>query len=122
MAQRKHRQHLCKTTHPSLLEKHDHLFHLYSLRYSIHRMSGGTADATQRAPFFRGNRHSLLSHHHKLQEDERDHLRPRLQAESYEFHSHRSEEHTSELQSRFDLVCRLLLEKKKKHITKKKIR
>src|SRR5699024_11358006 len=31
----------------------------------------------------------------------------------------RSEEHTSELQSRFDLVCRLLLEKKKKK--KKKI-
>src|SRR5437868_7668327 len=31
----------------------------------------------------------------------------------------RSEEHTSELQSRFDLVCRLLLEKKKKN--KKKI-
>src|SRR5699024_12730003 len=28
----------------------------------------------------------------------------------------RSEEHTSELQSRFDLVCRLLLEKKKKQI------
>src|SRR5699024_11351144 len=27
----------------------------------------------------------------------------------------RSEEHTSELQSRFELVCRLLLEKKKKH-------
>src|SRR5206468_7024304 len=29
----------------------------------------------------------------------------------------RSEEHTSELQSRSDLVCRLLLEKKKPHIT-----
>src|SRR5699024_12468838 len=29
-------------------------------------------------------------------------------------HGLRSEEHTSELQSRFDLVCRLLLEKKKK--------
>src|SRR5437868_13539791 len=29
--------------------------------------------------------------------------------------AHRSEEHTSELQSRFDLVCRLLLEKKNKH-------
>src|SRR5438067_3245557 len=29
----------------------------------------------------------------------------------------RSEEHTSELQSRFDLVCRLLLEKKKKSNT-----
>src|SRR5699024_12228958 len=28
----------------------------------------------------------------------------------------RSEEHTSELQSRFDLVCRLLLEKKKSPI------
>src|SRR5207249_11496455 len=28
----------------------------------------------------------------------------------------RSEEHTSELQSRFDLVCRLLLEKKKNDI------
>src|SRR2546428_9538376 len=32
--------------------------------------------------------------------------------------SYRSEEHTSELQSRSDLVCRLLLEKKKtRHIT-----
>src|SRR5438105_5485360 len=29
-----------------------------------------------------------------------------------EFHPRRSEEHTSELQSRVDLVCRLLLEKK----------
>src|SRR5699024_255226 len=28
----------------------------------------------------------------------------------------RSEEHTSELQSRFDLVCRLLLEKKKMYV------
>src|SRR5207249_7838195 len=39
------------------------------------------------------------------------------------WHEHRtgtrSEEHTSELQSRFDLVCRLLLEKKKKTNTKK---
>src|SRR5438067_7465022 len=40
----------------------------------------------------------------------------------------RSEEHTSELQSRFDLVCRLLLEKKKyidnyrQHITKLHVR
>src|SRR5690606_15438622 len=33
----------------------------------------------------------------------------------------RSEEHTSELQSRENLVCRLLLEKKKKKNTKKKI-
>src|SRR5207248_9605072 len=33
---------------------------------------------------------------------------------------HRSEEHTSELQSPYDLVCRLLLEKKKKKKKKKK--
>src|SRR2546421_8929051 len=33
----------------------------------------------------------------------------------------RSEEHTSELQSRSDLVCRLLLEKKKKRATKEHI-
>src|SRR5438034_8492389 len=32
---------------------------------------------------------------------------------------HRSEEHTSELQSHSDLVCRLLLEKKKKKKKKK---
>src|SRR2546422_6242425 len=31
------------------------------------------------------------------------------------FREKRSEEHTSELQSRLHLVCRLLLEKKKKH-------
>src|SRR5438132_2366628 len=37
-----------------------------------------------------------------------------------EFHD-RSEEHTSELQSHSDLVCRLLLEKKKKNNWKKKI-
>src|SRR5699024_12312804 len=34
----------------------------------------------------------------------------------------RSEEHTSELQSRFDLVCRLLLEKKKKVKNRRDIR
>src|SRR6267142_6548486 len=34
--------------------------------------------------------------------------------------SNRSEEHTSELQSHVNLVCRLLLEKKKKTVKKKK--
>src|SRR2546422_1102239 len=34
-----------------------------------------------------------------------------------EHHAERSEEHTSELQSRLHLVCRLLLEKKKKNNT-----
>src|SRR2546429_7131136 len=33
---------------------------------------------------------------------------------------HRSEEHTSELQSRLHLVCRLLLEKKKKHRSRRR--
>src|SRR5699024_11377885 len=39
----------------------------------------------------------------------REQIQRVLDGEEY----HRSEEHTSELQSRFDLVCRLLLEKKK---------
>src|SRR5206468_5067961 len=38
-------------------------------------------------------------------------------AAANEYHWMRSEEHTSELQSRSDLVCRLLLEKKKKKKT-----
>src|SRR5690349_23984498 len=36
-------------------------------------------------------------------------------ANCFHYFSGRSEEHTSELQSRRDLVCRLLLEKKKEH-------
>src|SRR5438067_4072302 len=39
---------------------------------------------------------------------------PRARAVAGDTRYARSEEHTSELQSRFDLVCRLLLEKKKK--------
>src|SRR2546422_7526327 len=43
-------------------------------------------------------------------------LRERAGLEGYRggFVEHRSEEHTSELQSRLHLVCRLLLEKKKR--------
>src|SRR5699024_11337340 len=40
-------------------------------------------------------------------------LRPKLTYAGKKVTLGRSEEHTSELQSRFDLVCRLLLEKKK---------
>src|SRR5699024_11335722 len=40
-----------------------------------------------------------------------------LRSEGTRLRVARSEEHTSELQSRFDLVCRLLLEKKKKDCT-----
>src|SRR5260221_10846436 len=39
---------------------------------------------------------------------------PASSGKHYEKDQHRSEEHTSELQSHSDLVCRLLLEKKKK--------
>src|SRR5690349_22132326 len=58
--------------------------------------------------------------------DRSDHLRPavgvrRPREAAARRHHGRSEEHTSELQSRRDLVCRLLLEKKKKK-KKKKIR
>src|SRR5258708_27756987 len=38
------------------------------------------------------------------------------QEELHRLHGQRSEEHTSELQSPDHLVCRLLLEKKKKHV------
>src|SRR5438067_4036623 len=41
-------------------------------------------------------------------------VRPEVDLQQVNFGPNRSEEHTSELQSRFDLVCRLLLEKKKK--------
>src|SRR5207249_12058505 len=58
----------------------------------------GTGTARRRRNAQRRERRVPREHHH-----------PRRQ---------RSEEHTSELQSRFDLVCRLLLEKKK---TKKQI-
>src|SRR5688572_30890204 len=49
-----------------------------------------------------------------------DHPRPGKPDQSLRFGNddvakHRSEEHTSELQSQSNLVCRLLLEKKKEH-------
>src|SRR5437868_10247043 len=43
--------------------------------------------------------------------------RPERRGFTAQLGKNRSEEHTSELQSRFDLVCRLLLEKKKQKIT-----
>src|SRR2546422_3140093 len=48
---------------------------------------------------------------------ERDHRGPEAQLQAG-----RSEEHTSELQSRLHLVCRLLLEKKKKITTRFRLR
>src|SRR2546427_7431363 len=52
----------------------------------------------------------------------RDHLGARRQAQRHDLglgHARlRSEEHTSELQSQSNLVCRLLLEKKKKRVSR----
>src|SRR2546421_860812 len=56
----------------------------------------------------RGDRHRAAAVDHVGGRDASDHLGR---------HELRSEEHTSELQSRSDLVCRLLLEKKKKKNT-----
>src|SRR2546422_7852334 len=47
---------------------------------------------------------------------------PRARGAARERRDARSEEHTSELQSRLHLVCRLLLEKKKKKKTRQKER
>src|SRR5260221_11705424 len=46
----------------------------------------------------------------------RNALRESVRIDRRDHHVMRSEEHTSELQSHSDLVCRLLLEKKKKKI------
>src|SRR5438477_6466810 len=45
-----------------------------------------------------------------------------IRLDAYQLEPLRSEEHTSELQSHVNLVCRLLLEKKKKNIKKKEKR
>src|SRR5690625_6865977 len=47
-------------------------------------------------------------------------IRRRLEGQENLWIVQRSEEHTSELQSRGHIVCRLLLEKKKKNIKQKK--
>src|SRR2546428_7294642 len=66
---------------------------------------------------FRSPHHGALEHgrmgtQHLLDLERRDLVAPRLD-DVHAAAPERSEEHTSELQSRSDLVCRLLLEKKK---------
>src|SRR5258707_10882616 len=64
---------------------------------------------------FRSNFQAELSSLHKLEELRHAALADRCNALAAKSRIHaRSEEHTSELQSRQYLVCRLLLEKKKK--------
>src|SRR5439155_4675171 len=56
---------------------------------------------------------------HKYCNDVRASSKLEVAATQFEIQGLRSEEHTSELQSRGHLVCRLLLEKKKKYRTKR---
>src|SRR5256885_4392245 len=57
------------------------------------------------------SQHQIVEQERRLPRQEGLDGRPRATVESFL----RSEEHTSELQSPCNLVCRLLLEKKKKH-------
>src|SRR5207248_11088658 len=66
-------------------------------------------------PILRGDRRGKPWSHRTARGRHRQKYRPQAANPA------RSEEHTSELQSPYDLVCRLLLEKKKKRIKKKHI-
>src|SRR3712207_7374044 len=57
---------------------------------------------------------NLVAQHEAKHDTVPRHLDGAITAADAGQHQHRSEEHTSELQSRQYLVCRLLLEKKKK--------
>src|SRR5699024_11297900 len=63
-----------------------------------------------------GRRGEITTSHHAAHPEQLLKLLPATQVTGTQAQQtnplHRSEEHTSELQSRFDLVCRLLLEKK----------
>src|SRR2546429_1258902 len=61
----------------------------------------------------RGERVDAVGERIRMDRDE--HVGPVLFGEPGPWIQVRSEEHTSELQSRLHLVCRLLLEKKKQH-------
>src|SRR5690606_41818962 len=65
------------------------------------------------APEAAGDTESVLRRLHANEAIERDET-VRLCRDGRRIYIQRSEEHTSELQSRENLVCRLLLEKKKK--------
>src|SRR5436309_5538081 len=71
---------------------------------------GAAADGGQREDVKGDSAGALGAHPAQRQEDR---CRPRQHQGELHKNEHRSEEHTSELQSRENLVCRLLLEKKK---------
>src|SRR5438874_3161949 len=81
----------------------------YTTLFRSTSSSDGSQDVHPRRSRFPQAGHSVQGHH----------AAPEI-ARGVRFHrqrtGRRSEEHTSELQSRRDLVCRLLLEKKKKTV------
>src|SRR5699024_11301338 len=81
------------------------LHSLYEIRIELNQLDLPKSHASFRT---RANMMQLLNELEKY-------LEVKSQFGSLKLHKNkkRSEEHTSELQSRFDLVCRLLLEKKK---------
>src|SRR5207249_12031679 len=104
-------QHLTTTSGISTLSLHDALpiCHIRRDFVRVHRNAH-----CKHKLFLQGDRLCQLSRFTMLVR-RHSYRRPRtLCRRSYT--TFRSEEHTSELQSRFDLVCRLLLEKKKRTI------
>src|SRR5206468_11415390 len=84
---------------------------------------------SKRQDLYRSNRNSS-THRHRLRYPARVHRAIRgaekipgtRESDFFCASNRRSEEHTSELQSRSDLVCRLLLEKKKKKTIQEKLK
>src|SRR5206468_8542525 len=79
---------------------------------TLFRSSGQLVIGSERAPRARAT--AVLEHRCELIDQLVHHFAPRRR-HLLERLLERSEEHTSELQSRSDLVCRLLLEKKKQN-------
>src|SRR5699024_8733044 len=96
-----------------------HFLFLPFLRFDISSLqeynatrSGGRHAARSRAGFFGATQKRKRRYEHNRNCPHRGQLGPHCAAQR-NARCLRSEEHTSELQSRFDLVCRLLLETKK---------
>src|SRR5437870_7944895 len=91
------------------------IHHLHLLSFPTRRSSDLLPDPQARAPHRVGHP-ALLPR--LVPELKRQHRHHQAEGKRHERGGERSEEHTSELQSRGHLVCRLLLEKKKKTKTR----
>src|SRR5207248_10133870 len=90
--------------------------HCLGGRRDLHSFPTRRSSDLSYAEFVRHHDHRLVRETHAFLERRTiaaDKVRPLMHVEPDAVHERRSEEHTSELQSPYDLVCRLLLEKKK---------